>query len=156
MSRAIEDLKPWFQPKVRAFLGRCQNEGQAVRLVRTLTTDDIQAALFAIGRSELTAAQAVLLRNEGLYPDDLTRVRTRAQTAQDTAHGVGLAFDLVPLLEGKPWDHAPSKIWQALYHIAEGCGLDAMGDGWGEFLASDKGHFQEPGWRIYRPIPQAA
>ena len=157
MSRSIEDLLPWFQPKVRAFVGRCQNEGQAILIIRTLTTDAIQGALYAIGRRELTAAEAACLRAEGLYPNDLTHIRTNAPTAADTAHGQGLAFDAIPLTDGKPWWEAPRKIWHALYSIAEGCGLDAMGDAWGEFVASDQGHFQEPGWGIYRtPRPRAA
>jgi len=151
LSRHIEDLKDWFQPKVLKFQDRCSSSDISILITRTSTDDFTQEALWTIGRGVLTIEQVNRLKLEGLYPDDLTKIKTNAQHASDTPHGLGLAFDCVPLdKSGHPWWSAPDTIWQTLYAIAEKCGLDALGDPWGEFVSWDKGHFQEPGWRVYR------
>lgn len=150
MSRLLSDLQPWFKVKASAFIWHATQKGYSLVLIRTLTTDAIQKALYAIGRRELTDAEKQLLKNEGLYPNDISKTRTNADSAKKTPHGLGLAFDCIPKKDGKIiWD--PSKeVWQDLYSIAEVCGLDALGDSWGEFMPTDLGHFQEPGWKLYR------
>ena len=90
------------------------------------------------------------LTAEGLYPSSFSKTRTNAKNASRTPHGSGLAFDCVPWKDGKPWWKAPKYVWDKLYKVAEKCGLDAMGDPWGEYLSWDKGHMQEPGWRLCR------
>ena len=156
MSRSLDDLQTWFRHKAEAFLEQAMADGIPLRVTRTLTTEATQAALYAIGRTDLTSDQKVNLLAEGLFPSDVTHTRTNAPHASDTPHGLGLAFDVVPMKDGQPWWDAPEVVWQRLYKIAERCGLDALGDPWGEFVSSDKGHFQCPGWRIYRAIPEVA
>jgi len=152
MSRSIDDLRPWFQPKVRAFIEQAKAQGIPLKITRTATTEPVQAALYAIGRRPLTEGEEVILKVEGLYPASQEKTVTNAAHASDTPHGTLLAFDCVPIADtGKLWYDAPKKIWNALYIIAERCGLDALGDSWGQFLSKDKGHFQEPGWRIVGP-----
>lgn len=156
MSRRLEQLAPLFAVKVRAFLGRCAQAGYPLLVIRTDTDDAIQAALYAIGRARLTPAQETLLRNEGLYPEDQSRVRTHARTALETAHGLGLGIDVIPLKGGKPWWAAPREVWLAVYSLADECGLDAYGDPEGAYLPSDKGHFEERGWTVFRDLRLAA
>ena len=150
MSRNIEDLREWFQPKVRSFIYRAKKAGLPVKITRTYTSDLTQRALYAIGRRPLTAMESANLTAEGLYPDSFEKIRTKAKNASKTSHGMRLAFDCIPWKDGKPWWKAPKWVWDKLYKIAEDCGLDAMGDEWGEYLAWDKGHFSEPGWKLYR------
>jgi peptidoglycan L-alanyl-D-glutamate endopeptidase CwlK len=158
MSRNIDDLHPWVAAKARAFLEGCAHAGVPVLITRTLTTQEVQSAIYAIGRRPLTKEETTILKNEGLFPSDATRTKTNAQNASDTSHGPpGLAFDCVPLHpanNGVWWD-APGWVWNKIYRVGEHCGLDALGDEWGEFLAWDKGHFQEPGWRILRSLDPA-
>ena len=151
MSRNIHDLREWFAVKVLAFQFKCVKDGHEIRIVRTLTTDLTQGALHAIGRRPLTIEESADLRKEGLYPDNLDKVRTNARTAMDTPHGLGLAFDCILLKDGIPWDNPPDEAWQNVYRIAEQCGLDPMGDKkFGEYMSFDKGHFSEMGWKLYK------
>jgi hypothetical protein len=150
MSRSIDDLRPWFQPKVRFFLAEAERDGLPLRVTRTLTTELVQHAIWKVGRELLTEDEKIAMLAEGLYPDDFTRTRTNAAHANLTPHGSRLAFDCLPLKDGKVWLNPPDEVWKRLYTIAERCGLDALGDPWGEFVSWDKGHFQEGGWRIYR------
>jgi hypothetical protein len=150
MSRALEDLRDWFRPKAFRFVAECEKDGFALRIVRTLTTELVQHAIWKIGREALTNDEKVALLAEGLYPDSFEHTRTNAAHAGLTPHGAGLAFDCLPLKDGKAWLNPPDEVWQRLYKVAERCGLDALGDPWGEFVSYDKGHFQEPGWRVYK------
>lgn len=147
----IARLAVWFQPKVWAFVRRAAAIGIPVRLTRGVTTQEVQAALYAVGRRALTEAELALLRAERLLPAQQSKVVTHAAGADQTPHGLGLAFDVLPLIGGRVVLAPPESAWLTLYTIAERVGLDALGDKWGEFLSYDKGHFQEPGWRVYRP-----
>ena len=74
-----------------------------------------------------------------------------------TAVGVAaaLATDVVPLKDdGVAWWDCPNAMWQELYLIAgKFCGLDALGDPHGRFLAWDKGHFEEGIYQLMlRPL----
>ena len=60
-----------------------------------------------------------------------------------------MAVDLIPLLpDGKPeWD-VDENFWDKLYELAWKVGLDPLGDPIGSYLAGDKGHLEEPGWKL--------
>lgn len=151
MSRSLGELVPWFRVKVEGFIEEARIVGIPLIVTRTVTDDVTQQAIWTIGRAALTPEQEARLRAEGLMPADLTRVKTNARFAHETPHGLKLAFDCVPKDSfGRPWWNAPDAVWKRLYQAAEKCGLDALGDPWGEFLSFDKGHFQEPGWRVFR------
>jgi hypothetical protein len=74
-----------------------------------------------------------------------------------TAHNVisrqgtpaSMAVDLVPLKNDGTADWEPGEqFWDDLYRLSWMCGLDPLGDPVGAFLKYDKGHFEEPGWRL--------
>lgn len=59
-----------------------------------------------------------------------------------------MAVDVIPFaLDGKPDWEVGDYFWGELYKIAWKVGLDPLGDPIGSYLAGDKGHFEEPGWR---------
>lgn len=60
-----------------------------------------------------------------------------------------MALDVIPLLpNGQPeWD-VDLDFWDHLYEIAWKVGLDPLGDTVGAFLDGDRGHFEEPAWRM--------
>jgi hypothetical protein len=80
-------------------------------------------------------------------------IRTKAKPGT-SAHNVitrtggmaALALDVIPLNDdGQPLWTIDDLFWQSLYELAWDCGLDPLGD---PILAGDKGHFEEPGWRL--------
>lgn len=60
-----------------------------------------------------------------------------------------LGVDVIPVTPaGQPdWEIADA-FWDDLYELAWQCGLDPLGDPIGAYLPGDKGHFEEPGWRL--------
>ena len=60
-----------------------------------------------------------------------------------------LAVDLIPLdALGQP-DWTPGeKFWDDLYELSWKVGLDPLGDPIGAYLPADRGHFEEPGWKL--------
>lgn len=149
MSRNINDLVPWFSIKVKAFISALDTAKIEHRVVSTFRRNDVQEALFAVGRRILTKQEETVLRVEGLYPESQDKPITNAATSLSSAHGWALAFDIELMKNGIGWKNVPKEVWQEVYKVAEACGLDALGDPWGEYVPGDLGHFQEPGWRIY-------
>ena len=59
-----------------------------------------------------------------------------------------MALDVIPLDEhGKADWEVDDDFWDKLYELAWKVGLDPLGDPIGSYLAGDKGHFEEPGFR---------
>ena len=86
---------------------------------------------------------------------DATAIVTKAKPGLSahnviTRHGewASMALDVIPLtVDGKPdWD-VDDDFFDNLYEIAWEVGLDPLGDPIGSYLAGDKGHFEEPGFR---------
>lgn len=144
----LKEAHPLHQARMDEFLRRAP-----VRLliVRVYAKPEEQFALWKRGRDY----DSITKTWKPVGP-----VVTRAMPGQSphevvTASGLpaSVATDVIPVDNfGTPlWD-TPDAIWQALYQVAgRFCGLDALGDPWGRFLAWDKGHFEEPSFRIILP-----
>jgi hypothetical protein len=73
-----------------------------------------------------------------------------------------MAVDVIPLRADGAADWAvDDNFWDALYELAWKVGLDPLGDPTGSYLAGDKGHLEEPGWKLkiaaldcYQPVQQ--
>ncbi len=73
-----------------------------------------------------------------------------------------MAVDVIPLRADGAADWAvDDNFWDALYELAWEVGLDPLGDPTGSYLDGDKGHFEEPGWKLklagldcYQPVNQ--
>lgn len=71
-----------------------------------------------------------------------------------------MAVDVIPFKADGTIDWQVSdEFWDALYEIAWKVGLDPLGDPIGSHLAGDKGHFEEPAWKLkldglgcYQPV----
>ena len=127
-NRRLEDLHPWVQAKAERFLQKCKAGGRPVLIYETYRSAEDQDKKFAEGKSDAKAGES--------------------------AHQYGLAFDCVPLgpASGDIWWDAPDKVWEFLYSMGAACGLDPLGDKYGEYLPWDKGHMQEPGWKIVKDL----
>ena len=125
-SRKVEDLHPIVAAKCRDFLFRCKGAGIDVLITSTYRDNESQAALYAQGR---TAPGA--------------RV-TNAKPGQSW-HNWRVAFDVVPLRNGKPvWgtSGADGELWEQVGRIGEACGLEWAGR-WKSF--KELAHLQATG-----------
>lgn len=122
-SRKLEDLHPLVQAKARLMIEKCRQAG--IDLLITSTYRDLasQDALYAQGRT---------------VPGN--RV-TNARAGQ-SFHNYRVAFDVVPVINGKPcWDTSGSsgQVWQQVGAIGKSCGQQWAGD-WKTF--PEFPHFQ--------------
>jgi hypothetical protein len=108
-----------------------------------------QALLYQKGRS--------LNRATGVWEiTDAAQLVTRAKPGTSahnviTASGVpaSMAIDVIPLNPDGTIDwNVEDDFWDDLYEISWKVGLDPLGDPIGSYLAGDKGHFEEPAWRL--------
>ena len=125
-SRSLDELLAPVAHRARAFLDACAREG--IRLLVTSTYRDFesQAALYAQGRTA---------------PG---RRVTNAKPGQSW-HNWRVAFDVVPLVDGKPvWNTtgADGRLWARIGEIGESCGLEWAGR-WKSFR--EFAHFQYTG-----------
>lgn len=66
-----------------------------------------------------------------------------------TGEPASMAVDLVPLKNDGTADWEPGEtFWDNLYRLSWACGLDPLGDPVGAYMKYDKGHFEEPAWRL--------
>ena len=116
-SRKIEDLHPTVQAMARAFIEKCQKEGIDVLITCTYRDNAEQERLYARGRTVLT--------ENGQKVKKVTNAR-----AGQSFHNHRLAFDCVPLRNGKPvWGTTGSDLmlWMRVGNIGESVGLEWAG-----------------------------
>lgn len=119
MSRAIKDLHPLVAEKATLFLGLALTKHIELLITSTLRTFDEQADLFALGR---------------------TAPGKKVTNAKPGAswHNFGLAFDVVPIVNGKAvWND--NVLWEQIGDLGRQMGLIWGGD-FKNF--KDKPHFE--------------
>jgi len=117
-SRKLEDLHPIVAERARRLIALAETEGIEILVTSTLRTFEEQAELFAIGRTK--PGKKVTNARPG-----------------ESWHNFGLAFDVVPLVNGKAiWD---SPFWGRIGALGKQAGLL-----WGGDFKSfkDKPHFE--------------
>lgn len=125
-SRKLEDLHPLVQAKARLMIERCRQAGIDLLVTSTYRDFESQDALYAQGRT--VPGQKV----------------TNARAGQ-SFHNYRVAFDVVPVVNGKPvWSTsgASGQLWQQVGAIGKSCGLEWAGD-WKTFR--EYPHFQYTG-----------
>lgn len=157
-SRSLDDLQDHIREKALSLLDRCDEEGLDILIYCTLRPLDEQARLFRQGRSiTQIRAKAEELRNRWGRPDlaDLLldvgpqsgRRVTYAGPGQ-SMHNYGLAFDAVPLREGKPVWQTTKPEDKALWELYGGLGVEQgleWAGNWSRFREFP--HMQEEGAR---------
>ncbi|MBX9597217.1 MAG: M15 family metallopeptidase [Burkholderiales bacterium] len=83
-SRKIEDLNPKLQELCRQFIEECRLAGIEIAITSTYRDNEYQDYLYAKGRTDKTS-----------------KIVTNARGG-DSIHNYRLAFDFVPLQDGKP------------------------------------------------------
>lgn len=125
-SRKIEDLLPHVQELAKKFIDACHKQGIDLLVTSTYRDKDCQAALYAQGRTS---------------PG---KIVTNARAGQ-SMHNWRVAFDIVPLRNGKPvWSTsgADHSLWETVGHIGQSVGLE-WGGNWKSL--PDFPHFQATG-----------
>jgi peptidoglycan L-alanyl-D-glutamate endopeptidase CwlK len=106
-SRKLEDLHPIVQAKAKRFIDACRLAGIDVLITSTYRSKESQDDLFAQGRTR--SGKKVTNARGGM-----------------SFHNYRVAFDFVPLENGKPiWDDIP--MITSIGEIGEGCGLEWAG-----------------------------
>jgi len=157
-SRKLDDLKDQVKEKAFLLLDRCEEEGLNILIYCTLRSLEEQARLYRRGRSlSQIEAKAEELRSRWDRPDlaDLLisvgpqygNKVTYAGPGQ-SMHNYGLAFDSVPLRDGKPvWQATRPEnraLWELYGRLGVEVGLEWAGN-WTHFREFP--HMQEPGAR---------
>ena len=105
-SRKIEDLHPYVAKLCKQFVAACKKEGIDVLITSTYRDNESQAAIYAQGRTK---------------PG---RIVTNAKAGQ-SFHNYRLAFDFVPIVNGKAmWNDARS--FKRARQIGESLGLEGL------------------------------
>lgn len=107
MSRDIKDLHPRVQAMCRAHVAACKAQGIDLLVTCTLRTAAEQDELYAQGR---TKPGSIVTSVKG----------------GDSWHQYRLAYDVVPLVNGKPiwgFSGADGVLWNTVGTLGEQCGL---------------------------------
>lgn len=127
-SRSPNDLHPDILPKFHAFLRACQEQAIDVLVTCTYRSNAEQAKLYAQGRTA-----------PGKIVTDAKPGESKHNNVSANGSPAAKAFDVVPMVNGKPdWD-ATDPIWERLGEIGERCGLEWAGR-WTHF--KEYPHFQ--------------
>jgi peptidoglycan L-alanyl-D-glutamate endopeptidase CwlK len=123
-SRSLSDLHPALRPLAARFLARCAERGLDVLVTCTYRSDAEQDALYAQGR---TAPGPIVTR---------ARAGQSAHNATEGGKPAARAFDVVPMLHGKPIFEDPRDAdsdwtndwgWRIVGEVAAEVGLDWYG-----------------------------
>ncbi|MBB5017408.1 peptidoglycan L-alanyl-D-glutamate endopeptidase CwlK [Chitinivorax tropicus] len=115
-SRLIEDLHPDLQPLCREFLKRCQAAGLDILITCTYRSRAEQDQLYAQGRDGNTGARVTNARGGQSAHNFTLQGRPAAR-----------AFDIVPMVGGKPMWRATHPAWQQAGAIGMTLGLNWYG-----------------------------
>jgi peptidoglycan L-alanyl-D-glutamate endopeptidase CwlK len=124
-SRSTSELLPHVKAKAENLLDLCKKEGIDLIITSTYRDTESQDALYAQGR---TASGQVVTNARG----------------GDSWHNWRVAFDVVPLRNGKPvWGTGgdDGKLWRRIGDIGEAVGLEWAGRWTGKFR--EMAHFQD-------------
>ena len=146
----LDGLARLIQGSAKELITRCEKQTGKVLLVtqgwRSLAD---QMLIYQRGRT--------LNRQTHVWEiSEPSQVVTRAKPGT-SAHNVitkagapsSMALDVIPYKADGTIDwNVSDEFWDEVYNIAWRVGLDPLGDPIGSYLAGDKGHFEEPAWKL--------
>ena len=107
-SRDLKDLDPYVAGLAKQFIAACKKQNIDLLVTSTYRDNESQNALYAQGRTKAG------------------RIVTNAKAGQ-SFHNYRLAFDVVPIVNGKPqWNDM--RTFQKIGAIGKSIGLDWAGD----------------------------
>lgn len=125
----IESLDPRMQPAVRKYLRRLAEDGIPAMVLEARRSPQVQMAYYSRGRAPAELVKAFFAFCDLWAISDAEVAVSNTKTLY-SKHLDGLAVDIAPTKNGKPWWSAPPAVWRQMYIIAEDeCGLDACAAG---------------------------
>lgn len=119
-SRDLNHLRPDVKEKAEKFLSIAKNMGIDVLVTCTYRSNEEQKVLYAIGRTSPGRKVTNALPGESKHNN------------MEGGAPASLAFDVVPLVMGKPMWDASNPVWKVLGGIGKSVGLNWAGD-WKRF-----------------------
>ena len=120
----IAALDPRMVKGVIKYQARCLQEGIPTMVLETRRELSTQMAYYARGRCPVEVVKAYFERCKLWKITDAEAKVPNTKTLY-SKHIDGLAADIVPMKDGKPWWDAPNATWMIMCKIAEEeCGLD--------------------------------
>lgn len=146
----LNGLHPMLRDPALMLVERCQLKlKRALFIVHGWRSMAEQMAIYAKGRTynretqEWEMADAALIVTKARPGTSAHNVITQA------GQPASMALDVVPFADDGSLDwQVDLGFWDDLYEIAWKVGLDPEGDQIGSYLAGDRGHFGEPGWKL--------
>lgn len=127
--RDIESLDTRMQPRVRKYIWECAKAGIPVIVLETRRELSTQMAYYARGRAPARLVREYFERC-GLWAITDDEAAVQNTKTLYSKHIDGLAVDIAPSKDGKPWWDCPRDLWERMFAIAENlCGLDACAGG---------------------------
>lgn len=146
----LDGLAPMLRQPALELIQRCQQKlGRRLFIVHGWRSLPEQMAIYAKGRAYNRETQEWEIA-------DAAAIVTKARPGS-SAHNVitqagqpaSMALDVIPFAPDRSLDwEVDLGFWDDLYEIAWKVGLDPEGDQIGSYLAGDRGHFGEPGWKL--------
>lgn len=115
MSRDLNDLRSDVRDKANNLLSKAKNLGIDVLVTCTYRSNEEQARLYAIGRTAPGRRVTNALPGESKHNN------------MEGGDPASLAFDIVPLVAGKPMWDASNPVWKVLGELGESVGLKWAG-----------------------------
>lgn len=145
----ITSLAPFLHVPAREFIALAQSSGVMLFVVHTWRSVAQQQNIYQQGRAydretqewNITDPKAVLTKAKpGTSPHNVVTPDGKP---------AALAMDVIPMDAGGHliWD-TDDMVWDKLYELAWKVGLDPLGDPIAAYVPWDKGHFEEPRWKL--------
>jgi len=129
-SRSLDDLLPQVQVRAEKMIEICKADGIDLLVTSTYRDNESQDALYAQGRTK---------------PGNIV---TKAK-AGESFHNYRCAFDVVPIVNGKPNWNDTDPVWQRIGRAGKQVGLEWAGD-WVTF--KETAHFQYTGGKTLKQL----
>lgn len=142
-SRKIEDLHTKVHALVHRFIDECAKSHIDILITSTYRDFDSQAALYAIGRTVpgQPCSCGGKINKIGTCKKHPLGLKVTNAKAGQSFHNYRVAFDVVPLVNGKPvWNN--DNLWKSIGAVGKACGLEWAGN-WKQF--KEYPHFQYTG-----------
>ena len=146
----LKQLAPAIQTAATELILRCERDLKyKLLVVRTWSSHAEQMELYKKGRMLAPDGRWIVENEKLIVTKSLPGQSAHNVVTAGTSFPAAMAVDLIPLnTDGTALWGIGDDFWDKLYKLSWRCGLDPLGDEVGAFLPFDKGHFEEPAWKL--------
>lgn len=147
----LEGVAEFLRPAVVRLFGLCEEKLKTkLLLVHGFRSSHEQMLLYQKGRNYNREEGIWVVVNKGdVVTNALPGKSAHNVVRKLDGRAAAVGVDVVPFTKdgGVNWA-PPDAFWDDLYELSWKVGLDPLGDPVGAFVQWDKGHFEEPGWKL--------